>query len=324
MFHNGGGGHASNPKGTDTALDISSWSTSAGCKVDCALAQELLFTISHLAKVSYFLVVVSQSFECTDISWVSKANSLCSFRAALNAGLHTVHNLSTKFADLPLSRTKSYMVQWLRGVDAFINELSIAIVDGACASVSTASAIVDSSSPRWGSAISDDELRDDSARLLLLANPKVAQLPHECRTLQSALEALVKVSDLLLNKSVDQIPACAEVARFGNSALAFGKRTVNIAAACKILFVAPSAKGLSAVLQWKASMPQSLVIRLESALQNLSSEPPAVMPAPAQTASPPAPTASSASGSGYGKGLKRARSGVGLGGSSRGASKKTT
>lgn len=162
---------------------------------------------------------------------------------------------------------------------------------------------MDALCPRWGDYVNDTIILDDAAKVALLYDGKLQNLPRECRSLHAALVLMAEVAERLrIPDGAENNADTKESVRGARSSLTFGKRTVNVSAAIKLLFGVPINKaGIQAILAFKDSLPQALVIRLERCLDDPLAT--AAGSAGARAAAQKRKTASGSSGA-----LKRAKS----------------
>lgn len=277
--------------------------------------------LSVVGNIACYLVALGVSTEekLQPQDWVPLARTLDACRQYYYAdAAGTIESLSVGFADLPITRCKAYIKNWAGGVEVLFGALTDYIIQDAANVVATSSSSVDALCPRWGDAINDDELRTDSAKLLLSTNPKLQGLPKQCRALQVSLENLGFVTKLLLQKDVGDVDIVKESARVGSNTVLCGKQMVNVSAACQVLFAAtPSEVALKAVLKWRATWPAALVAHSDAALVQFSVEAPvaasasvggfASAPSASSSTAPKVERAGNGSGS---QTIKRSRSGM--------------
>lgn len=292
-------------------VDIGAWvTTGTTYMVDCNLAVELLEAIDETACLSFNLFAIGLCIEegaaAEFCGMASQAKNLASFWIKATDARAKVSGLTDGFAELPLSTTRAHLQQWLSSVGAFVDDAANFLLKESASATAAAAAQVDSTCPRWGDAINDVAIREDSAKLLLVMNTKLAGLPKHCRELQTSLETLMEVAQILFNKGVHDLDGCREEARVAGHALSFGKRTVNVSAAVKVLFSEPmNVSALRAVMAFKGTLPAALAHRLDLALQKIDGAPPE-----AASASSSAGGGAAASSSGEKGGIKRPRSGI--------------
>lgn len=273
-----------------------------------ALPLESVLTVLKLDEkinsVMYLLACASEACftPASDASWVAKASCIHQLGLAVEATRQELNLVTTDVCDAPLRNSIASVRMWVDNIRALSKRMEDAVVSGCTQVVSEASRSVDALAPRWGENVNDAELRDDGARLQLAVNPSMRELPEACRRLHRALGDLAKVADALCSDSPPDLwPLSREAVREGRNSLAFGKLTVNVSAGIKVLFQTPVQQGpVKAILQYKSTLPLSLVRRLEGLLD----PPPAVgqpggaassgsgagdsMPPPSAASTPPA------------------------------------
>lgn len=117
-----------------------------------------------------------------------------------------------------------------------------------------------------GGNINDAEFREDGAKVQLALNADLAKLPDALRNLSDQFKDFTTIGTTLrLPKTIDEDIRCREAVRAAKHSLAFGVKTVNVAAVVKVVVnPKPSQKQIQAVLGVRASLPAALLARLAS------------------------------------------------------------
>lgn len=258
-------------------MDIGGWALTAPCGLSMREAIDLVGVISAVTTVAYEMIAVHLCVFEHDGGdkpgdFKAMAANIASFRSAIEQASDELHKSSTTpLAEKPLRFTIAHMSQWLKVTQIFETHVSDFVLGLYAKIVSDSSASIDSDCPRWGDSINDRDFKDDSARVQLLLNPRMQELPAAIRNLQEKALVLVEVCAALTGRTPENVEACSTAARAANNSLRFAKRTVSVAAATKaVLAATPNPKLLQTVLQIKGTLPAALVARLEAALKAAS------------------------------------------------------
>lgn len=117
------------------------------------------------------------------------------------------------------------MREWLAAAGIFVKCLKEMVLKSSVSHVRQASSEVDARCPRWGEVVNEVEVRDEGAKLHLIANPGLAKLSGEIRSLHHHLGVLRQVATIF-GTTADEHPISSDT-RTGLASLGFGKRTVN-------------------------------------------------------------------------------------------------
>jgi hypothetical protein len=234
--------------------------------VDKSTAIAFIDVEFHVNAVAYYQVLAMVAAVSTDVEL--RATHLQAWRATAKGVAERIAALRGPLAALPLARSAAFFTQWV-GCSATLAEAMVPITVKICSNwlLKGASAI-DKACPNWGSFITDSEVIDDLARLQILKNPSVHQVPAKIRTMATVVGKCKTVGSIL-ELSMDQHPASKDAMRVAMNSFQFGKKTVNVAAATRVLFDSmdsskPCQKKVKAVLAFKDSLPTGLVARLET------------------------------------------------------------
>eukprot|EP00972_Heterocapsa_arctica_P019997 2951211-Heterocapsa_arctica.AAC.1 len=96
-------------------------------------------------------------------------------------------------------------------------------------------------------------------------NPAVTQLPLHIKTLWTATSIVANICTTLKLGPPHSYDGTREGMRMANNAVELGKRTVNVAAALKVLYSKQAnPSSLATVMGFKTSLPAALVSRLQT------------------------------------------------------------
>ncbi len=131
--------------------------------------------------------------------------------------------------------------------------------------------------PRWAECVNDTEVIDDSARLMLLKNNKINKIPDAVKLVVAKMASLDDVCKAVGILDPMEHKLTKDVRGMAVNADAFGRKTVSVAAAVKVLLTSPlDPKSVDLCLSsLKASLPVGLVNRLEVAKGTSSDASPA-------------------------------------------------
>ena len=108
---------------------------------------------------------------------------------------------------------------------------------------------VDSPCPRWGDIVNDTEFSESSCKVQLVDNTALVGLPGLVRTLhQEVISATAVVGTVELPERMKN-RLCSEACKGAMSSIEFGKKTVNVIAAVRLVLefnkVTPTPDGIS-------------------------------------------------------------------------------
>lgn len=296
-------------------IDIGPWTTSGGeYLTNQSVALELLEVSSRLNYMCYFFVGVGVAFSAdSGVSNLVRAKNVKLLEQIAKDFLRLLASASVPIAEAPLATTIAFCRQWASTVAEFCTCASDALLRECADGIVSQSRCLDALCPRWGDSIDDHKFREDGARLQLLANKDMQQIPQSCRKLQEMLGELKGGCLQLTGALPSDCDATREATKVGGNSLAFGKRTVNVGAAVRIVFTQPPARrSIAAVLQFRDGLPKTLIRRLEALLAE----------EPSATSPPPKASGGTASASGgrhaasAATGIKRSGSDLGAGSTS--------
>lgn len=258
----------------------------------------------RLGNVIFSLAVTHESaFSPEPVALADQAANVVELQKSLGDATAELNNFSQEFAELPLRCTVALAKQWLVSACAYANQVAGEVMDKAASDLRAACLAVDAACPRWGDNLTDDIMRDDGIRIQLVMNEDIKILPALVRKLHQHMCLMQEISQVLSSAGhLEQKPFVREILRSAVQSIAFGKRTVNVAAAAKVaLTKGMGVKSVEAVLGFRATLPASLLRRLEGLHAQMTT--PRVA---SQAISAPLERSGAASSS---SGLKRGRSG---------------
>lgn len=86
---------------------------------------------------------------------------------------------------------------WVEAIHAYIEAVAHEVVTTAARALSKHASVVDGLCPRWGDYVNDTTILDDAAKVALLYDARLQELPHECRSLHAALSLMAEVAERL-------------------------------------------------------------------------------------------------------------------------------
>lgn len=169
-------------------------------------------------------------------------------------------------ADLELKRSATFYAEWVENVQdmcMIMRKLVIAEGSGALKKVVKT---LDLLIPRWGSFLSDTTLDDDLVRLQLVQNCAIRRLPSTVRELATAIGDMRTLGTALNIENISEHSGARDAMRMATNSFDFGKKTVNIAAAARLLYEPRDAAlaSMDLVMKFRSSLPQALLRRLEA------------------------------------------------------------
>lgn len=203
-----------------------------------------------------------------DLDLVMKANFCASLQSKVASEIEAFTGIAPSLAEVPLQRPTALVRGWLAAVKEFAALCASMLIDTACQQLVSQATEVDGICPRWG-----DNIGDDGAKVQLLYNDRLATLPDATRKLHSMLACTADVCRALgIAGGVDN-PSVREFVRNAHNSLDFAKRTVNVAAATRILFSqAPNPGAVAKMLKFRSQLPLALARRLEELITSTTSD----------------------------------------------------
>lgn len=194
-----------------------------------------------------------------------RASHIHSSRMCIRSAIDALTPLSETLGALPLRRSAALIFEWMKSARSLAErmmEIDIAMFRDGMLKVSSA---LESNCPRWGSFVTDHSISDELAKLQLIQNSAIHTLPRMTRELGERMNLLKAIAEAYgMTDPLTELVYTRDPVRLASNAFAFGKRTVNVAAAVKVLFdETASLASLELVLGFRTSLPQGLLARLE-------------------------------------------------------------
>ena len=89
---------------------------------------------------------------------------------------------------------------------------------------------------RWGDVINETDFQEERAELMLVQRADVYSLPAAVRDLWGNMSLVTSICRVVGEQDPESHPVLKSTKHMADNSLMFGKKTVNVAAACKILF----------------------------------------------------------------------------------------
>ena len=253
-------------------LDVSPWCSSSSVTLPVTAVMALLKAESAITDVVHALIGVHSSFvrkeSATPASTEVIAKNISTLRELLLSAQRVVQVGSSSYSEAPLVCTAAAMKQWLAVGVVYADCVQAQVLSETAARVRKASSSVEAVCPRWGEVVSDTVFDLLAATVMFCMDPSISTLPALCRNLSVAMTSLSRVGiELKLPQLVKEYASTRDIVRSACNSLEFGKKTVNVGAAIKVLTAKPfNAASAAAILKLKETLPGSLVTHLEGAL----------------------------------------------------------
>lgn len=234
---------------------------------------------------------------------MAQAQNLSALKRSTDRAFKALDEVPVEVREAPLVKTTSFYRQWLSSARTYREAVAAHMLETLGESLVEHSRALEAICPRWGSTVNDTMLRLDGAKVMLLLNPDIAGLPAQVRKLNGVVNMTESVVQRLgMPMPVDDLKVLREPVRLARNSLAFGIKTVNVAAAVKVVAQAsPTKKQLEACM--RMDLPQALQTAIADLLVDLEApeqQPEvAATPKPKSSKGPPPPGL-----------LRRARSGM--------------
>lgn len=255
-----GGGHCE-------VAHLAPWMSDAPMMVSKKIAQDLIlyaWRVNDLiSALAVAIMSVDPSMQLTPPQAALHINALWT-RAGMT--ISVLQPLRQRLCELPLRRSMSMVIHWAQNTKVLADQMMNILLRSACESMMVASSLVDSACPRWGAFVTDKEVVDELARIQMVENPQVATLPKLVRSLAQQMGQVSKVYEIFQLPAPAQHEVSRGAIRISKNSFAFGKRTVNIAAALRLLFQPPhvARQSIDVVLGFKRVLLAGLLSRLEA------------------------------------------------------------
>jgi hypothetical protein len=146
-----------------------------------------------------------------------------------------LNKASSTVREIPWAHSVSFFTQWLGCATAYQEGAKRKLLKELLSALAKVREEVDQKCPRWGDFISETTLALPSAILQMVDNSNISKLPKAVVALHSAIAA---ATHSVITMGIDDgtgNPACAQDFEMCTQTLVFGKKTVNVAAAIRII-----------------------------------------------------------------------------------------
>lgn len=247
-------------------IDMDAWASSP-CRLIPKVVYEMLELCERVNVIVYQVVAVNSTLFSSKVAAVVKAKNLAILWGGIDAANRFINMATEELRDAPLSHTVAFLKQWTHATSAFAAAAGTDLLRQCARDLTSASADVDNACPRWGDFVNDTQISLDSAHLQLIVDPKVGALPHAVRSLHQQLCTMREVANVLGIDDIIEHKVTKNVLRCAGNSLSFGKRTVRVAAAVKLLkrgAAGASVKDIDAILGTRSGLPLALLARLDA------------------------------------------------------------
>jgi hypothetical protein len=148
---------------------------------------------------------------------------------------NVVMKASATVREIPWAHSVSFFAQWLGCATAYHEGAKRQLLKDVLSDLAKVRIEVDQKCPRWGDFISETTLALSSAIVQMVDNVNIQKLPKAVVALHSAIAA---ATHAVITMGVDDgtsNASCAEDFEMCTQTLVFGKKTVNVAAAIRII-----------------------------------------------------------------------------------------
>lgn len=257
-------------------VDIHEWATNHS-EFSIASTIELIDCERLVYDIAYYLAASNTAlFESGEkLSFLQRGRVHTHLKRSIATAITFFDSASSNIFEAPLRYSMTFLKSWVRATNDVSECMSGFLLNEAAEATRRLGTSVEGLCPRWGDSVNDSEVRDDGARVQLVLDTSLQQLPQAVRDLHASMSVLASVGrELSLPPPVDEYPATREIVRASSSALKFGRKTVNVAAGVRVLLgPSPSSASIESILSVRAALPQGLVLRLEALLTRLQSRP---------------------------------------------------
>jgi hypothetical protein len=169
---------------------------------------------------------------------VSKASLAAHCQTLGNAMLlctNVLNKASSTVREIPWAHSVSFFTQWLGCATAYHEGAKRKLLKELLSELAKVRVEVDQKCPRWGDFISETTLALPSAILQMVDSSNIQKLPKAVVALHSAIAA---ATQSVITMGIDDgtgKPACAQDFEMCTQTLVFGEKTVNVAAAIRII-----------------------------------------------------------------------------------------
>lgn len=201
-----------------------------------------------------------------EASTLSKAKHTAALRRFVNTTEQSMTTSRKMLGDVALKRSGSFYGQVVENIAALASTMEKLVLSDASGALMCEAQKIDGLIPRWGAFLSDSGIDKELVRLQLVENAAMRQLPASVRTLASTIASTRAIAAAMSIEKPAEHALLKDSMRIAGNSFDFSRKTVNVAAAAKLLFLPiPTAqKTVDMVLKFRDALPKSMVRILES------------------------------------------------------------
>lgn len=213
-----------------------------------------------LFKLRWFFGIVGK--ESSEMSMTDAAKLVKDFGKDLVFCKGLLSQSSRELNMAALSVPLPLMASWVDGAMELQSIMEESILELVIGALNERSKAVDQACPRWGQAITDAACSVEMAKVMLMENPRVRELPEMLAKLWTNISQVNTVGiALCLSQAVSDHPNTKESIQMAMNSLSFGKLTVKVAAGIRAI-VSGTDADKKMVLEKSKDMPQSIIDKL--------------------------------------------------------------
>lgn len=247
------------------AIDMSFWVADSNARVSKVIATDIMCVEKGINDVMVAMACAVRLEFKGNVDLQRRAVSMSDLKQVAEEVRADLKRRAQWLADLPMTRSIAFSFQWLANVVAFSAGMMGMHLATEAANLLTTAKHVDGLCPRWGDFFPErGPLQEQLAKLQLVDNKAVtAELPKAIRELDGRVRSCRALAEVC-GQPPDAGPA-KEAMHVARNALDWGKRTIQVAAATKILFFPAEqvAGHAQTIAQIQGSLPASLVRAIE-------------------------------------------------------------
>lgn len=183
--------------------------------------------------------------------------------ASVDMSLALINTVREPLAQLPLRTSMQVFDQWLISVKAFARVAIEHALGVARDAMAESTKCVDSLCPRWASCIADGNINLEMAAVMLVSNPNIMKLRASLNDLWTHIMMISQFCGQAGILSAEEHPLTREFLTLAHHSLQFGKDTIKMAAATKVL-VERRASEVPFILKHKDVLPAIMLVKLEA------------------------------------------------------------
>lgn len=218
------------------AIDMSFWVADSNARVSKVIATDIMCVEKGINDVMVAMACAVRLEFKGNVDLQRRAVSMSDLKQVAEEVRADLKRRAQWLADLPMTRSIAFSFQWLANVVAFSAGMMGMHLATEAANLLTTAKHVDGLCPRWGDFFPErGPLQEQLAKLQLVDNKAVtAELPKAIRELDGRVRSCRALAEVC-GQPPDAGPA-KEAMHVARNALDWGKRTIQVAAATKILF----------------------------------------------------------------------------------------